>query len=217
LTEPVVFVMLLPMLDEQVPDEVLSESYRRSGDNTALDILINRYYDQIGYFVEKTCRYEDPEDREDIRQIIFLKVTELLRAGKFIPTGPRTFRSWLYETALNICHEQEREYARQPKTLGKQLLEIIPSDIASTRPVEEIEESVEDISAEAERILSTLSEEERLLLRMVGDEEHPKSYKEIQATEPFTKYTLPNLRRKVCDIRKFLYEEVAKWKRKRSR
>ncbi|MDI6789045.1 MAG: sigma-70 family RNA polymerase sigma factor [Planctomycetota bacterium] len=197
------------MLDDPRSDEALIELYR-CGDNTALDILVNRYYDRIGFFLQRT----NPNNLEDIRQKIFLKVMELLRAGKFIPAGPGTFRSWLYETARNICHEEEREYAKQPKTLGKQLLDAIPSDLESTRPVEEIEETVESISAEAERILSTLSQEEQLLLRMVSE---GKSYKEIQATEPFTKYTLPNLRRKACDIRKYLFKEVAKWKSKRNR
>lgn len=196
-------------------DEELLLAYL-DGETDALNTLLKRYYDRIWFFPIKHSWFRDEAYRDEVRQVIFLRALELIQARKFKPTGPGTFKDWLYSVARNVCYEHQRGFARAPKTLGKQLLDALPSDIESTMPETRIEEGLADASAEIERILGQLTEEERLLLRLTN-EEPKKTYEEIQAIEPFSKYKLDNLRRKVCRIRKFLFEEIQKWQENREK
>jgi RNA polymerase sigma factor (sigma-70 family) len=197
------------VIDDQISDEELVKA-SQTGDRQSEETLVRRYYDRIGFFLLKNTWHKNLDNLEDVRQIIFFRAVEMLRAKRFIPEGPNTFRDWLYTLARNISHQEEYKYAKLPKPIGKQLLDIIPSDIESTRPIEDIEQSAEELNEKIEQLLNNLSDEERNLLQLFNDN---KSYKEIHETEPFKKYTLPNLRRKICDIRKFVYEEVAKWQK----
>ena len=212
LTTRLEFGMILPMPDDKRSDEDLVRAYK-SGDNLALDVLITRYYDRIGHFLLINDWQEDYNNREDVRHIIFLKVIELLKANKFDPEGPNTFRSWLYLTAQHIRHQEENKYTKRPVTFDKKLADVIPSDITATRPVDEITQGAEDISAAAEQILSALEPEDRLLLTMTGGDDKI-SYKKMREKEPFIKYSEADLRQRVCRLRKHLFKEVLKWQKK---
>ncbi|MFH1227280.1 MAG: hypothetical protein V1701_05180 [Planctomycetota bacterium] len=195
--------------DSRSDEELLTAAL--GGDNNALNTLVKRYYDKIGSFLLKHSWFKDGAYRDEVKHQIFLFALETIRSGRFAPKGPGTFRSWLYSVAWNICHESEREFAHAPKTLGKQLMDELPSDIESAMPEGEIENQIEDASAKIEWILGQLTDEEKMLFRLVNQDQ-PKTYKEIQAMDMFKQYTLDNLRRKVCDIRKFIFTEVQKWR-----
>ncbi|MFH1227880.1 MAG: hypothetical protein V1701_08245 [Planctomycetota bacterium] len=201
---------LLSMFDDPRTDEELLTA-DMGGDNNALNTLVKRYYDKIGSFLLKHSWFKDGAYRDEVKHRIFLFAIETIRSGRFAPKGPGTFRSWLYSVAWNICHESQREFAYAPKTLGKQLMDELPSDIESAMPEGEIEDQIEDASAKIEWILGQLTDEEKMLFRLVNQDK-PKTYKEIQEMEPFNKYALVSIRSMVCRIRKFIFTEVQKWR-----
>ncbi len=90
-----------------ITDEELMKRCRR-GDTSALSILLARYQNQLPAFIYSVTG--DYQVSEDIFQETFLRVYR--KAEKFNPD--RSFKTWLYAIALNLCRDRIRKLRRKP-------------------------------------------------------------------------------------------------------
>jgi len=91
----------------EVSDEELMERCRQ-GDPAALETLLGRYQNKLMAFIYSVCR--DYQISEDIFQETFIRVYR--KAKKFNPG--RTFKTWVYTIALNLCRDRIRKLRRKP-------------------------------------------------------------------------------------------------------
>jgi RNA polymerase sigma-70 factor (ECF subfamily) len=85
-------------------DDELVAMYMQ-GNNTAFDILLNKYKDRVFTYIY--CKVKDEEIADDIFQDTFLKVISSLRNNKY--TGNGLFFSWLIRIAHNLIMDRFRE------------------------------------------------------------------------------------------------------------
>ena len=78
----------------------------RTGDDSALDELIDRHRGPLHRFVYRYLRNEAAT--EDVVQETFVRV--YFKAGKFLPKS--SVKTWIYAIALNLCRDQFRRLAR---------------------------------------------------------------------------------------------------------
>lgn len=102
----------------------------QAGDESALDVIIERYQDAIFGYAWRQLRNEAAA--RDVAQEAFVRV--YLYREKFQPRGA-TFRSWLYRIVSNLCTDQIRRNKRSPTALSANLspeeespLESLPAD-----------------------------------------------------------------------------------------
>ncbi|MFH1228701.1 MAG: sigma-70 family RNA polymerase sigma factor [Planctomycetota bacterium] len=202
------------MPDEiKTTDEALIEAYR-AGNLPALDILLKRHELALRNFVLGfSWLKKDPGIVDEIIQEIFITIFKEIKNNRFIPAGPGSFKGWAYSIARHRCYNATESLSSRPKLLSKNYIESFPAKLEETRP-EESEEitELEKLDSELNRILGGLSDESRQLLAL---SQQGKTYEEINKIEPFTKYSLVNLRRKVCDARHYVFKEVQKWQEKK--
>lgn len=187
------------MPDNQSTDEALVLSYC-SGDDSAFDLLYQRYYDQIGFYVRKQSIYKDASFIDDVREDVFLKILILLRSGKFEPRGPGTFKAFLYETAQKTTFDENQKRLRIARPVSEIFTEeelSAPDELSYREPESTDYDLINDRVKEA---LSELSLEEQKLMRLVSQ---GKSYKEILTCPEFSKYkSVDSLKDKIYKIRK---------------
>ena len=180
-----------------LPDRPCLPTGRQAGPD-ALDILCQRYYQPIYYFIVDQTRIKEHSLIEDIRQEVFLKIFKLIKSRVFKPVGAGSFRAYLFTTAKNICWNHNYHRGREPKSIYGKLLELIP---AKTAPdPDEAAEKDARIKARLTRILAKLSPQEIKLMILLNNE--GKTYEQIQAMDEFAKYSLDYLMRKAYIIRK---------------
>ena len=92
------------MSNNLVKDQFLVRSYI-SGQNTSLDILINRHRSKILSFIISKVR--DRALAEDIFQEVFLKVIKKLKEGKYNEQGK--FLPWVMRIAYNLIIDYFRK------------------------------------------------------------------------------------------------------------
>jgi len=191
------------MPDNQLTDEALVLSYC-SGDESAFDLLYQRYYNQIGFYILKQSTYKDSSFIDDVRENVFLKILILFKSGKFEPRGPGTFRAYLYETAQKVCFDQNRERMRADRPVSEVFTDeelSAPDELCYREP------DITDYDLINDRLKAALSElslEEQKLMRLVSQ---GKPYKEIQKHPWFSKYSIDYLKLKVFNIRKKFKKE----------
>ncbi|MEX1190637.1 MAG: sigma-70 family RNA polymerase sigma factor [Brumimicrobium sp.] len=93
-----------------VSDELLMSSLQ-TGDESAFNILYDRYSDRILYYMYKMLR-QDEAKAQDFTQDVFLKVVEF--SDKFDTN--KSFKTWIFTIAANHC----KNYFRS----NKQMVEI---------------------------------------------------------------------------------------------
>lgn len=83
----------------------------RQGDTDAFGDLYEKYLEPIYRYVH----YQVPvtEEAEDLTEVIFLKVWEMLQTGKNV-SKIRNFRAWLYR----VSHNQVVDYHRKKRPLA---------------------------------------------------------------------------------------------------
>ena len=148
---------------ELVPgDEELVER-SLAGDVEAFEVLVRRYgravYAVAGRF------FRQPEMREDIMQETFLKAYQALHTYR----RGASFERWLMKIALNACYDELRRMKRRREFSLADLAEDERTwlEEALAKPAFELfeqQQQSEDAAAIAEKLLATLSPEDRLVM-----------------------------------------------------
>ena len=89
---------------ESYSDEELM-SFAQGGDRNAFEEIYDRYFAKIKMFFKRSL-WNDMELAEDLSQDLFIKVIKNLK--KYDDT--KTFKTWLYSIANNMCKNQYRHY-----------------------------------------------------------------------------------------------------------
>ncbi len=94
----------------QIEDSVLVRDYM-SGDEKALEILINKHNQRISSFIYS--KVLDRDITEDIFQDTFIKVIKTLKRGAYSEEGK--FLPWVMRIAHNLIIDHFRKNKRMPK------------------------------------------------------------------------------------------------------
>ena len=97
----------------QINDSILVKNYI-SGDEKALEILINRHNQRISSFIYS--KVLDRDVAEDIFQDTFIKVIKTLKRGNYSEEGK--FLPWVMRIAHNLIIDHFRKNKRMPKFEG---------------------------------------------------------------------------------------------------
>ena len=93
----------------QATDNQLVKSFQ-DGNNTALEILVNRHKDKI--FTSISILVKDKYLAEDLFQDVFIKIIDTLRANRYNEEGK--FLPWAMRIAHNLCVDHFRKVKRTP-------------------------------------------------------------------------------------------------------
>jgi len=93
----------------QATDNQLVQSFQQ-GNNNALEVLVNRYKDQI--FTSINVLLKDKYLAEDMFQDVFIKIIDTLRKGNYNEEGK--FLPWAIRIAHNLCIDHFRKVKRTP-------------------------------------------------------------------------------------------------------
>ncbi|MBI4835104.1 MAG: sigma-70 family RNA polymerase sigma factor [Planctomycetes bacterium] len=177
-----------------------------------METLFSRYYEPGWNYIRSQSWYRDKGFIDDLVQQACLTALEKLNNNEFTPSGEGSFKAWFYQICQNVCWIGNKRHRHQPKSLTEIYTEELPLDIADLRP------HPKNYDREMERlkkILAQLPEEDRqLMLLMAGQEPGKMAYENIHKTPPFDKYELPNLRQKVCRLRKLMLQLLREIKEK---
>jgi len=182
-----------------VSDETLVRDYL-AGDSRASESLIRRYQVHLWYHARGVSLYKDKSFIDEIIQLTLIAIIKGIWDGGFSLSRTEPFKSWAYRVCRNICLAENRKYYRQPKSLSEMYPEELPDHLTRVRPEGR---DYHNLSAELDKVLTKLSQEERQLISLVIKH---KTYKVIQKIEPFDKYSLATLRQKVCRLRRFMIQ-----------
>ncbi len=100
-------------MNVQIDDSLLVRDYL-SGDERALEILINRHNQRITSFIYS--KVLDRDITEDIFQDTFIKVINTLKKGSYSEEGK--FLPWVMRIAHNLIIDHFRKNKRMPKFEG---------------------------------------------------------------------------------------------------
>ena len=136
-----------------------------AGDKQAYAHIINKYKNQLYATILRMTKH--PQDAQDLVQDAFIKVYRNL--DKYDASG--SFSSWLYRVAINHCMDEFRK-----KSHSTVQVEIDETKVVN-REHPEVVFLKKEKSRQLERLISTLPEDERLiiLLRYINE----ISYEEI--------------------------------------
>ncbi len=96
------------MNNDVLQDEVLLSRFLHKQDEAAFKALLNRYQRQLYSFVRRHIGQH--EDVADICQQVFIQVFR--KAEQY--RGEASFKTWLYQIAINQCKNYYRSQARHP-------------------------------------------------------------------------------------------------------
>jgi len=179
-------------------DEVLVKAYL-GGETRALDILCQRYFKPIGFYLLKNSWFKDPAYLDDIRQQILLIICKRLKANKFIPRKDGSFKAWVFKICRIEVIKQDQKRQKRPRSISERYPEEptgIPDDLLMQRP-----HGYNDYDPRlryVQSIMNQLTDVEQKLMQLISQD---KSYKEINQEPLFQKYSLDYLKRKVYTIR----------------
>jgi RNA polymerase sigma-70 factor (ECF subfamily) len=148
---------------ELVPDDEELVERSLAGDAEAFEVLVKRYgravYNVAGRF------FRQPEVREDITQETFLKAYQALHTYR----RGASFERWLMKIAVNACYDELRRMKRRREFSLADLAEDERTwlEEALAKPAFEVfeqQQQSEDAAAVAEKLLATLSPEDRLVM-----------------------------------------------------
>jgi RNA polymerase sigma factor (sigma-70 family) len=88
-----------------ISDRQLIEGYR-SGQQEALELLVNRYKDDLYRFC---CHLSlERQDAEDLFQEVWVRI--LRKSEKYDPERP--FKAWLFQVAINLYRDRYRKWKK---------------------------------------------------------------------------------------------------------
>jgi len=197
-----------PRTDEQLVKDFLT------GDKPAIEILLTRYQTIIlAMLCGDTWFAIDKSYLDDLRQEILITIYLELNKDPsgFEPTGPGSFKKWVYRIAhfkaLN-CDKKRRKDFKLTSEIFSDDDTAIPDDLLfaitpTSTDYEEVEEQLKDIS-------SKLDGEELKLMELLctpvyrpDGTSRPMEYADIQKLDEYKdKYSVDALKQKVYNIRK---------------
>lgn len=179
----------------QIDDSVLVRDYI-SGDERALEMLINRHNQRITSFIYS--KVLDRDITEDIFQDTFIKVINTLKKGSYSEEGK--FLPWVMRIAHNLIIDHFRKNKRMPKFEGSDDFNIF-SVIGDDKLNAEKQIIKNQIDSDLGQLIEELPDDQRevLIMRIYKD----MSFKEISENTGVSintalgrmRYALINLRK----------------------
>jgi RNA polymerase sigma-70 factor (ECF subfamily) len=182
-------------MELQIEDSVLVRDYI-SGDEKALEVLINRHNQRISSFIYS--KVLDRDVTEDIFQDTFIKVIKTLKKGSYSEEGK--FLPWVMRIAHNLIIDHFRRNKRMPMFEGSDDFNIF-SVIGDEKPNVEKQLIKDQIDTDLRFLIEELPDDQKevLLMRIYRD----MSFKEISENTGVSintalgrmRYALINLRK----------------------
>ena len=179
----------------EIDDSVLVRDYI-SGDERALEVLINRHNQRITSFIYS--KVLDRDITEDIFQDTFIKVIKTLKRGSYSEEGK--FLPWVMRIAHNLIIDHFRKNKRMPKFEGNDDFNIF-SVIGDDKLNAEKQIIKDQIDSDLGLLIEELPDDQKevLLMRIYRD----MSFKEISENTGVSintalgrmRYALINLRK----------------------
>lgn len=150
------------MTNTRLPDEGRVISMLKQGDEAALRIIYDRFYDRVFYLAIQFLK--SPESAEEIVQDVFLKLWE--KRQEIDETRP--VEAWLYTVTRNRVINQFRKVAREQACL--KVKEVLPetTDFDKTADKKILDREVENLLDQALRQLPEKQREVYRLARLEG-------------------------------------------------
>jgi RNA polymerase sigma factor (sigma-70 family) len=185
---------------QSMPDKQLVKMYI-AGDESALEVLINRHKEKIYSSIQFTVK--DAALAEDIFQDTFVKVIDTLRSGRYREQDK--FLPWVMRISYNLCIDHFRRNKRMPTVTtgeGFDIFEVLGFKDNS------IEENLitDNTTSKIRSLVNQLPEEQRqvLVLRHYSG----MSFKEIaEMTDVSINTALGRMRYALINIRKMMAEK----------
>ena len=182
-------------MELQIEDSILVKNYI-SGDEKALEVLINRHNQRISSFIYS--KVLDRDITEDIFQDTFIKVIRTLKRGSYSEEGK--FLPWVMRIAHNLIIDHFRKNKRMPKFEGSDDFNIF-SVIKDDKLNAEKQLIKDQIDSDLSLLIEELPDDQRevLMMRIYKD----MSFKEISENTGVSintalgrmRYALINLRK----------------------
>lgn len=183
----------------ELTDEVLIEHYRKDGSKQAINLLYQRYWNEVNHFIEWKY-YVTPEDSKDLTQNIFLSLS-LKIENHYLEQGH--FRSWLFRVVNNYMIDYLRK--------NKRMLFVTDCDIESLQAYgndvqAELKEIMfEQVSRNIDELIGELPLEKKRLMELKFKEH--KSFQEIADMYGLKKSTCVKRIRVICQK---MHEELVR-------
>ena len=145
-----------------------------SGDTEAYAEIVRSYQVKVLGFC--TSLLANTTEAEDAAQEVFIKAYQSLKSFR----GNSSFSTWLYRITANHCKDLLRKRSRRKTESLDALMEASECEAQKHWEPSFNPASARDASEQIERLLSSLSEEERLVLTL--REAQGLSYQEIAET-----------------------------------
>lgn len=182
-------------MNQQIEDSVLVSDYI-SGNEKALEVLINRHNQRISSFIYS--KVLDRDITEDIFQDTFIKVIKTLKKGSYSEEGK--FLPWVMRIAHNLIIDHFRKSKRMPKFEGNDDFNIF-SVIGDDKLNAEKQIIKDQITSDLKHLIEELPDDQKevLVMRIYKD----MSFKEISENTGVSintalgrmRYALINLRK----------------------
>ncbi|UGU15585.1 sigma-70 family RNA polymerase sigma factor [Sinomicrobium kalidii] len=184
-------------MERLLQDSALVEKYL-SGDENALELLINRHSQRVYSFI--FSKVFDKDIAEDIFQDTFIKVIKTLKKGAYNEEGK--FLPWVMRIAHNLIIDHFRKNTRMPKFEGSDDFNIF-SVISDNSPNVEKQIIRDQVESDVRKLIKELpkDQQEVLMMRMYKD----MSFKEIsEITGVSINTALGRMRYAIINLRKIV-------------
>jgi RNA polymerase sigma-70 factor (ECF subfamily) len=178
-----------------IEDSILVQDYI-SGDEKALEVLINRHNQRITSFIYS--KVMDRDIAEDIFQDTFIKVIKTLKKGTYSEEGK--FLPWVMRIAHNLIIDHFRKNKRMPRFEGNEEFNIF-SVLGDDKLNAEKQLIKDQIDSDLSKLIEELPDDQKevLVMRIYRD----MSFKEISENTGVSintalgrmRYALINLRK----------------------
>jgi RNA polymerase sigma-70 factor (ECF subfamily) len=183
-----------------ITDERLIRLYIR-GEESSLNILINRYRTRISGFILSKVRNVDIA--EDIFQETFIKVIKTLRVGKYNEQGK--FLPWVMRIAYNLCIDHFRSIKKQKFVRSRDDFDVF-NLIKDTSVSEEDKLIQKKILDDVKLLIDRLPDAQKQVLKMRYYAD--MSFHEISESCNISINTaLGRMRYAILNLRKFIQKE----------
>ena len=182
-------------MEYPIDDSILVQDYI-SGDEKALEVLINRHNQRITSFIYS--KVMDRDVAEDIFQDTFIKVIKTLKKGSYSEEGK--FLPWVMRIAHNLIIDYFRKNKRMPRFEGNEEFNIF-SVLGDDKLNAEKQLIKDQIDSDLSKLIEELPDDQKevLVMRIYRD----MSFKEISENTGVSintalgrmRYALINLRK----------------------
>lgn len=173
-----------------------------NGDNSAMDILINRYHSKVFGYIRHLVHNQ--ELAEDLCQETFIKVIYSIKSDSYKENG--IFGAWLMRIAHNLVIDTFRKNAKMPTVSNENGEVDLFNNARFSDATVESHMVNKQINKELKEMIHQLPEEQRdtVLMRMNLD----MSFKEIAESQGVSINTaLGRMRYAVLNLRKMIAEK----------